>query len=130
MSPSRTTTVSVDSRRIELQIDPDARLAAAPGGAARFLAEAAGLTSEEAAELQKSIVAACLETFEHLTGDHPHLTVTLVRYPDRIEVEHALTKAARSLQWDWTGLPDLRLKWEFRAGLAESTEFNTRRAAN
>ncbi len=87
MSPSRTTTVSVDSRRIELQIDPDARLAAAPGGAARFLAEAAGLTSEEAAELQKSIVAACLETFEHLTGDHPHLTVTLVRYPDRIEVE-------------------------------------------
>jgi len=87
MSPSRTTTVSVDSRRIELQIDPDARLAAAPGGAARFLAEAAGLTSEEAAELQKSIVAACLETFEHLTGDHPHLTVTLVRYPNRIEVE-------------------------------------------
>ena len=87
MSPSRTTTVSVDSRRIELQIDPDARLAAAPGGAARFLAEAAGLTSEEAAELQKSIVAACLETFEHLTGDHPHLTVTLGRYPDRIEVQ-------------------------------------------
>src|SRR5271167_1528564 len=87
MSPSRTTTMSIDFKGIELQIDSDARLAAAAGGAARFLAEAAGLTSEEAAELQKSIVAACQETFEHLTGDHPHLTVTLMRYPDRIEVE-------------------------------------------
>jgi hypothetical protein len=87
MSPSRTTTVSVDFQRIELQIDRDSRLAAAAGGAARYLAEAAGLTSEEAAELQKSITAACLESFEHLTGDRAHLTVTLVRYPDRIEVE-------------------------------------------
>jgi hypothetical protein len=78
--------VTVDFKGIELQIDPDARLAAAAGGAARYLGEAAGLTSEEAAELQKSIVAACLETFEHLTGDHPHLTVTLMRYPERIEV--------------------------------------------
>jgi hypothetical protein len=86
MSPLRTTTVSIDFKGIELQIDSDARLAAAAGGAARFLAEAAGLTSEEAAELQKSIVAACRETFEHLTGDHPHLTVTFMRYPDRIEI--------------------------------------------
>ena len=75
-----------EAKSIELQIDPDARLAAAAGGAARYLAEAAGLPSEEAAELQKSIVAACQETFEHLTGNHPHLTVTLSRYPDRIEV--------------------------------------------
>jgi hypothetical protein len=78
--------VTVDFKVIELQIDPDARLAAAAGGAARYLAEAAGLTSEEAAELQKSIVSACQESFEHLTGDHPHLTVTLMRYPDRIEI--------------------------------------------
>jgi hypothetical protein len=79
--------VSVDFQRIELQIDPDTRLAAAPGGAARYLGEAAGLTSEESSELQKSVVAACQESFEHLIGDHAHVTVTLVRHPDRIEVE-------------------------------------------
>jgi hypothetical protein len=86
MWPLRTTTVTVDFKVIELQIDPDARLAAAAGGAARYLAEAAGLASEEAAVLQKSIVAACLESFENLTGDHSHLTVILTRYPDRIEI--------------------------------------------
>jgi hypothetical protein len=78
--------VTADFKVIELQIDPDARLAAAAGGAARYLAEAAGLTIEEAAELQKSIVVACQETFEHLSGDHSHLTVTLMRFPDRIEI--------------------------------------------
>ncbi len=78
--------MTVEAKSIELQIDPDPRLAAAAGGAARYLAEAAGLTIEEAAELQKSIVTACQETFEHLTGDHPHLTVTLSRYLDRIEI--------------------------------------------
>ncbi len=78
--------MSAESKGIELLIDADPRLAAAAGGAARYLAEAAELTSEEAVELQKSIVAACQETFEHLTGDHPHLTVTFLRYTDRIEI--------------------------------------------
>jgi hypothetical protein len=81
--------VSAEAKGIQLQIDADARLAAAAGGAARFFAEAAGLTSEEAADLQKSIVAACEEAFEHLSGEHPHLTVTLTRYRDRIEVAMA-----------------------------------------
>jgi hypothetical protein len=89
MLRSRAITVNAESKGIELQIDADARLAAAAGGAARYFAEAAGLSSEEAAELQKSIVAACQEAFEHLIGDHPHLTVTLKRYPDRIEVSMA-----------------------------------------
>lgn len=78
--------MNADSKSIELQIDPDARLAAAAGGAARYLAESAGLANEAVAQLQKSIVAACLEAFEHLTEDHPHLKVTLTRFPDRIEV--------------------------------------------
>jgi len=89
MLPSRATTVSAESKGIELQIDADARLAAAAGGAARFFAESAGLTSDEAADLQKSIVAACEEAFEHLSGEHPHLTVTLMRFSDRIEVAMA-----------------------------------------
>ena len=84
--PSRTTTVITDSRGIEFQIDPDPRLAAAAGGAARYFAEAAGLGSEAVAEFQKSVVAACQETFQHLTGDHAHVTVCVTHYPDRIEV--------------------------------------------
>jgi hypothetical protein len=78
--------VSAEAKGIDLQIDADPRLAAAAGGAARFLAEAAGLTNEEASELQKSIVAACQESFEHLTGNSPHLTVTFTRYADRLEI--------------------------------------------
>jgi hypothetical protein len=78
--------VSADFKGIELQIDPDARLAAAAGGAARYLAEASGMMSEAVAELQKSVVAACEEAFEHLLGDRPHLVVTLERFVDRIEI--------------------------------------------
>ena len=86
MSRSRAATVSDDSKAIELQIDPDARLAAAAGGAARHIAEAAGLGDNAATELQKSIVAACLESFEHFSGEPQHLKVTITRFPDRIEV--------------------------------------------
>jgi hypothetical protein len=89
MFRSRAATVSAEIKSIQLQIDADARLAAAVGGAARYFAESAGLPSDEVRELQKSIVAACEEAFEHLAGEHPHLTVTLTRYPDRIEVAMA-----------------------------------------
>jgi hypothetical protein len=89
MSRSRAATVSAEIKSIELQIDADARLAAAVGGAAHYFAESAGLASDQAGELQKSIVAACQEAFEHLAGEHPHLAVTLTRYPDRIEVAMA-----------------------------------------
>ncbi len=78
--------MNTEPKGIELQIDPDARLAAAAGGVARYLAESAGLSNEEVSQLQKSIVAACQEAFEHLTGEKPHLNVTLTRFSDRIEV--------------------------------------------
>ncbi|MHB8500428.1 MAG: hypothetical protein ACYDCG_13875 [Candidatus Acidiferrales bacterium] len=78
--------MSADSKGIELQIDPDARLAAAAGGAARYFAESAGMLSGAVAELQKSVVAACQEAFEHLIGEHPHLVVTLELFADRIEI--------------------------------------------
>lgn len=78
--------MTAESSGIRLQIDADLRLAHAAGGAARYFAEAAGLTSDAAVELQKSVVEACQEVFESLTAQHPHLTVTLERYPDRIEI--------------------------------------------
>lgn len=86
MCLSRAITVSAEAKNIELQIDPDARLAAAAGGAARYLAESAGVLSEAVAELQKSVVAACEEAFEYLIGDNPHLIVTLAVFADRIEI--------------------------------------------
>ena len=86
--------MSAEAKSIQLQIDADPRLAAAVGCAVRFLADAAGLTSDEATDLQKSVVIACEESFEHLTGERPHLTVTLTRYSDRIEVAMAHEGAA------------------------------------
>jgi hypothetical protein len=79
--------VSADSRGIELQTDPDVRLAAAAGGAARYFAESAGMLNEAATELQKSVVAACQEAFEHLIGDHPRLVARVELFKDRIEIE-------------------------------------------
>jgi hypothetical protein len=69
-----------------LQIDGDSRLAAAAGGAARYMADTAGMDSDAIASLQKAVIAACEEAFGHLTQDHPHLTVTFTRRSDRIEV--------------------------------------------
>ena len=67
-------------------IDADARLAAAAGGVARFLADAASLESEAAARLQSAVIDACLEAFEHLSGNHPHLEIDFARFSDRLEV--------------------------------------------
>ncbi|HEX4544954.1 MAG TPA: hypothetical protein VH110_01255 [Candidatus Acidoferrum sp.] len=78
--------MATEPQSFHLQTDPDARLAAAVGGAARFLGDAAGLENDAVSQLQSSIVAACREAFEHLTGDHPRLDVTLTRFVDRIEV--------------------------------------------
>lgn len=78
--------MATDAKSIRLQIDGDPRLAAAVGGAARYLADAAGLESEAISQLQSTVTTACREAFDHLTGDHPHLSVTLTRLPDRIEV--------------------------------------------
>ena len=78
--------MATEPKSFRVQIDADARLAAAVGGAARFLADAAGLENGKVAQLQSSVVAACVEVFQYLTGDHPHLQVTLARFSDRIEV--------------------------------------------
>ena len=78
--------MATEPNRLLLQIDADARLAAAAGGVARFLADAAGLENSAIAQLQSTVVAACAEAFEHLAPHQPHLEVTFERYSDRIEV--------------------------------------------
>jgi hypothetical protein len=78
--------VATELTRLRVLLDADPRLAAAIGGAARYLADAAGLESDAVAQWQSSVLAACCQAFEHLTEAHPHLIVTLTRFPDRLEV--------------------------------------------
>jgi hypothetical protein len=79
--------VAVELHSFRLLLDADARLAAAVGGAARYLADSAGMETDASLQLQSSVVAACREAFEDLTADAPQLHVTLTRFADRIEVE-------------------------------------------
>jgi hypothetical protein len=78
--------VVTEPNSLHVQIDADARLAAGVGGAARCLADAAGMENAKVAQLQSSVVAACVQVFQYLTQDHPRLQVTLFRFPDRIEL--------------------------------------------
>jgi hypothetical protein len=78
--------VGTEINRIRLQIDPDPRLAAAAGGAARYLGDAAGLENPGLLQLQAATVAACNETFRQIHAIQQHLDVTLTRFADRIEV--------------------------------------------
>jgi hypothetical protein len=78
--------VATEVKGICMQMEADARLAAAAGGAARYFADAAGLEGAAISDWQTAIIAACKEAFEHLTREHPRLDVTLSRLADRIEV--------------------------------------------
>jgi hypothetical protein len=78
--------VAIESKSLLLWIDADARLAAAAGGAARHLADLAGIGNDSLSPLQSSVIAACLEAFEHLTADHPRLDIAFTSFADRFEV--------------------------------------------
>jgi hypothetical protein len=72
--------------QVLIRLHADPRLAAAVGGVARYFADAAGLESEPCAQLQMAVVAACNESFRHLSDARPQLTVTVQRFADRIEI--------------------------------------------
>ena len=69
-----------------MEMDADARLAAAAGGVVRFFADAAGLENSVIAQLQLTVVTACTEAFEYLSRQHPHLGIDFTRFSDRLEV--------------------------------------------
>jgi ABC-type transporter Mla subunit MlaD len=71
---------------LRVLVDADMRLAAAIAGAARYLADAAGLEGDAVSQLQAAILAACREAFDHLPPQNPRLEATLTRFADRIEV--------------------------------------------
>lgn len=78
--------MSAQPTRVSLRFHADARLAAAAGGVARYFADAAGLDADPCLQLQMAVIAACRESFQHLSGENAQLTVTLERFADRIEV--------------------------------------------
>jgi hypothetical protein len=77
--------VETESRTFKVQIDADPRFAAAIGGVARYLADAAGMENDAIAQLQSAVITACNDAFQLLTPNHP-LTATISKLPDRLEV--------------------------------------------
>ncbi len=78
--------MATELKNLHLLIDADMRLAAAVGGVAHHLADAAGLEIAAVNRLQAAVIAACTEAFKHLALQHPHLEIDFARFPDRIEV--------------------------------------------
>lgn len=66
-------------------MDADERLAAAAGGAARYMADTAGLENSEILGLQSAVVAACKYCF-HCHGSAEHCDISLQKLTDRIEI--------------------------------------------
>ena len=79
-------TVVTEPQILRLLIDADARLAAAAGGAAHYLADAAGLDPDVSAQLQSSVTSVCVECFDQLKGPETRIEVSLTRFCDRLEV--------------------------------------------
>jgi hypothetical protein len=78
--------VTTHTQRILLQMDADDRLAAAAGGAARYMADTAGLENSEILGLQAAVVAACKHCFTCHSAAKS-CDVALQRLADRIEIE-------------------------------------------
>jgi hypothetical protein len=67
-------------------MDADERLAAAAGGAARYMADSAGVENSQILELQAGVVAACKFCF-HCHTAAKSCDISLQRLTDRIEIQ-------------------------------------------
>ena len=90
-------------------MDADERLAAAAGGAAHFLADAAGLPDEAGLQLQNSVVSACKRCFDSQSSAK-RCEVMLDRLEDRIQVEVTLSECnspAGKTSLAWPGVDEV-----------------------
>ena len=76
--------MTTEPKRIELHLDSDPRLAAAAGGAVRYLAESVGMPEEVCNEFERATVDACLKVFEAQPAKSH--AIELLVYNDRVEV--------------------------------------------
>ena len=78
--------MATHSQKILLQMDADDRLAAAAGGAARYMADSAGMENSEILGLQEAVVTACKFCFKcHSAATS--CDIAMQRLTDRIEIE-------------------------------------------
>jgi hypothetical protein len=105
-------------------MDPDERLVAAVGGAARYLADAAGLSNEMILQFQDSVVAACRHCF-HCHSSAAQCGITLRRSLDRLDVEVALpgTEPPKGEKPSWAGIDEVRCESRNQSAILRLTKF-------
>ena len=89
--------VRTEPKVIQIEIDPDARLAAGAGGVAHFAATAAGFEPAAAEELQSAVIQACVQAFANMPGDRATLRVAVSRFASRVEVALFSARAAEPI---------------------------------
>lgn len=116
--------VSTLPHQISLRMDPDERLIAAVGGAARYMADAAGLGNETIVQFQASVVSACKHCFHCHSSDVP-CGITLRRSLDRLEVEVALpgTEPPDQEKPKWEGIDEVECESRDHAAILRLTKF-------
>lgn len=105
-------------------MDPDDRLVAAVGGAARYLADAAGLGNELILQFQASVVSACKHCFHSHSSTTP-CGITLRRSLDRLEVEVAFpgTEPPDEQKPSWPGIDEVHCESREHAAVLRLTKF-------
>jgi hypothetical protein len=106
-------------------MDPDERLAAAVGGAARYFADAAGLANEVILQLQGSVVSACKQCFL-LVSSARACEVSCLWLVDRIQVELVLPESNSSpekAKQPWTGIDEVLLETRGNSRVLRLTKF-------
>lgn len=105
-------------------MDPDERLVAAVGGAARYLADAAGLGNETILQFQASVVSACRHCFHCQTSGAP-CGITLRRSLDRLEVEVALpgTEPPKKEKPSWEGIDEVECETREQSAILRLIKF-------
>ena len=112
------------AHQISLQLDPDDRLVAAVGGAARYLADAAGLGQEVIVQFQASVLSACRHCFRCHSSDQP-CDITLRRSTDRLEVEVALpgSEPPANEKASWAGIDEVHCESRGAAAVLRLTKY-------
>jgi hypothetical protein len=105
-------------------MDPDDRLVAAVGGAARFMADAAGLGNETILQFQASVVSACKHCF-HCRSSGTPCGITLRRSLDRLEVEVAFpdTESTDKEKPSWEGIDEVACEPREHGAILRLTKF-------
>ena len=111
-------------------MDPDDRLVAAVGGAARYLADTAGLANELILQFQASVVSACRHCFHCHTSDQP-CGITLRRSSDRLEIEVAVpgTEPPGNEKPSWEGIDEVHCEAREHDAVLRLTKYVPRAAA-